>query len=113
MLLTQNDEEEIESGDEGVVVPKEERLIAPEMSLNSMVGVSSPKTLRLKGMIACHEVIVMVDHGATHNFYISYVGRKIEVVVDTNEGVWGVFGQWGNRLKGRENVRVYGFNLRK
>lgn len=40
----------------------------PEISLNSMMGNSSPKTLKIAGTIKGERVIVMVDPGATHNF---------------------------------------------
>lgn len=40
----------------------------PEISLNSVMGISSPKTLKLAGTINGESVVVMVDPGATHNF---------------------------------------------
>lgn len=40
----------------------------PEISLNSVVGLTSPNTFKLKGEVNGKEVIVMIDPGATHNF---------------------------------------------
>lgn len=42
--------------------------IQTEISLNSVMGISSPKTLKMEGSINGESVIVMVDPGATHNF---------------------------------------------
>lgn len=39
-----------------------------EVSLNSVVGLTSPKTMKMAGKIGDQEVIVMIDPGATHNF---------------------------------------------
>ena len=39
-----------------------------ELSVNSVVGLSSPKTIKLLGEIKGEGVIVMIDSGATHNF---------------------------------------------
>ena len=41
---------------------------AMELSLNSMVGLTTPETMKIKGMIGSKEVIILVDSGATHNF---------------------------------------------
>lgn len=40
----------------------------PGISLNSVVGITSPKTFKIKGEVNGKSVIVMVDPGATHNF---------------------------------------------
>ena len=41
----------------------------PEVSLNSVVGLSNPRTMKLRGKVGgAHEVIVLIDPGATHNF---------------------------------------------
>lgn len=39
-----------------------------ELSINSLVGLSSPKTMKVTGRIAQQEVVVMIDYGASHNF---------------------------------------------
>lgn len=48
-----------------------------ELSINSMVGLSSPKTMKVKGTIAQQHVVVVIDCGATNNFiwYSSWVFR--------------------------------------
>lgn len=67
--------------DDGELGPDEFNVISDEMdgselephspicvSLNSVVGIYSPKTMKLKGRINSIEIVVMVDPGATHNF---------------------------------------------
>lgn len=39
-----------------------------EVSLNSVIGLTNPKTMKLRGFIGNGEVVVMIDPGATHNF---------------------------------------------
>ncbi|RVX15868.1 Retrovirus-related Pol polyprotein from transposon 297 [Vitis vinifera] len=41
---------------------------AVELSLNSVVGLTTPGTMKIKGTIRSKEVIILVDSGATHNF---------------------------------------------
>lgn len=48
-------------------------MIQPEVSLNSMIEFSNPKTMKLKGVVKGHEVVVMIDPGATHNFILLVV----------------------------------------
>ena len=39
-----------------------------ELSLNSVVDLSTSKTMKLKGKIGYQEVIILIDCGATHTF---------------------------------------------
>lgn len=39
-----------------------------ELSLNSLVGISSPRTMKLRGTIRTEALVVMIDSGATNNF---------------------------------------------
>ena len=41
---------------------------AVELSLNSVVGLTTSGTMKIKGTIRSKEVIILVDSGATHNF---------------------------------------------
>lgn len=52
------DEEDVEESFEQVA----------ELALNLMVGLGSPKTLKVKGLIGSWEVVVLIDSCATHNF---------------------------------------------
>lgn len=48
-----------------------------ELSLNSLVGISSPRTMKLQGMVQTEKVTVMIDSGATHNFISDKVIRRL------------------------------------
>lgn len=39
-----------------------------DISLSSVVGLTNPKTMKMKGVIGGDEVLIMVDPGATNNF---------------------------------------------
>lgn len=41
---------------------------AVELSLNSIVGLSNPGTIKLRGTIEGTKVVILIDCGATHNF---------------------------------------------
>eukprot|EP00253_Pinus_taeda_P028285 PITA_28285 len=40
----------------------------PVISLNALAGISSPKTLKIRGFLKHRPVIVLIDSGSTHNF---------------------------------------------
>ena len=48
-----------------------------EVSLNSVVGLTAPRTMKLLGSILGHEVVVLIDSGASHNFLSSEVVAKL------------------------------------
>ena len=48
-----------------------------ELSVNSMVGLSALKTMKLKGKIAHQEVVT--DCGATHNFISTKLIQKLGI----------------------------------
>ncbi|KAL8119990.1 hypothetical protein AgCh_017209 [Apium graveolens] len=66
------DDSSEEAGSEPPPSPTEETPseihVQSEVSLNSVFGLSCPRTKKLKGEIADKEVIVLIDPGATHNF---------------------------------------------
>lgn len=53
--------------------------IHTEISLNSVVGITSPKTFKVRGEVNGSQVIVMVDPGATHNFIALHAVEKLGV----------------------------------
>ena len=40
---------------------------AVKVSLNSVVGLTNPKTMKLKGLIGNQEVVALTNPGVTHN----------------------------------------------
>ena len=43
-----------------------------DLSMNSVVGFTSSRTMKLKGENQGHPVMVLIDCGATHNFIAKY-----------------------------------------
>lgn len=39
-----------------------------KLSLNSVVGLSMPETMKLKGTVGSSDVVVLIECGTTHNF---------------------------------------------
>ncbi|XP_056699529.1 uncharacterized protein [Spinacia oleracea] len=69
------------------------------LSINSIVGITNPKTLKLVGYIGDGEVIVMVDSGATHNFISLRAVEKLKVPITKSAG-FGVSLGNGEAVKG-------------
>lgn len=71
------------SGSDPPLSPTDEQnsevMLQPEVSLNSVIGLSNPKTMKLRGRVKDREVVVMIDPGATHNF-ISLL--LVELILD-------------------------------
>lgn len=105
VLLTQEDEdeqpisEEDKNNCEEVLEP-----INSVVSLNSVVGLTSPKTMKVKGRIAGQDVIVMIDPGATHNFISLSTVKKLGIPVDESRG-FGVSLGNGEEVKGAEEYK--------
>lgn len=61
----------IEEGDESgekVKLQAANVAIIVELSLNSVVGLTNPGTIKLGGMIHDYRVVVLIDCGVPHNF---------------------------------------------
>ena len=67
VLLVSEGDEGV-SGDEEFVLEVAEEVEAVELLLNSVVGLSEPHTMKLRGEIQGKEVVVLIDCGAIHNF---------------------------------------------
>lgn len=83
VLLTREDssvEEDsvlFEAGNEGELGQEEE--LRPEISLNLVVGITSPKMFKLRETVNGSSVIVMIDPGATYNFIALHAVEKLGV----------------------------------
>lgn len=49
------------------------------MSLSSVVGLTSPKILKLMGKIDNQSIVVLIDNGTTHNFISNVLIQKMQV----------------------------------
>ena len=85
VLLTEEEEEvtkvgefsvaEISPGETNTTYPNLN--LTPEVSLSSVMGLTSPKTMRLAEIMNERTVVVMVDPGATHNFVSEVTIEKL------------------------------------
>lgn len=57
-----------------------------EISLNSVVGMSNPKTMKMLGTINGEQVVVMVDLGATHNFLSLATLERLRIPLHSTKG---------------------------
>ncbi|VFQ77447.1 unnamed protein product [Cuscuta campestris] len=76
LLLLEDDEEDLSPG-----AVDETLLMADVSTLNSMAGVTAPRSLRLSGMIAGGVVDVLIDGGSTHNFVHPRVVERLQLPV--------------------------------
>ncbi|XP_006584232.1 uncharacterized protein [Glycine max] len=53
--------------------------LTPHISLNAMEGTPTPQTFRVLGSLKCHQVVILVDGGSTHNFIQSRVAKFLEL----------------------------------
>ena len=52
------------------------------LSLSSVVGLTSPKTMKLQGAIGEQPMVILIDSGATHNFISSGLVQKMEIPIE-------------------------------
>ena len=55
------------------------------ISLNSVVGIRNPKTMKMLGSVEKEELIVMIDPGATNNFISTRVVQKLGITCEECE----------------------------
>lgn len=87
VLLIEKEEGSGEEEGDSPLLPHEE--VITEVSLNSVVGLSNPKTMKLRGSIGDFEVVVLIDPGAMHNFISMEVIKELEILVEKT-GSFGV-----------------------
>eukprot|EP00253_Pinus_taeda_P016898 PITA_16898 len=51
------------------------------ISLHALAGISSPQTLKIRGFIKHHPVVVLIDSGSTHNFIHQRVAETVHCFV--------------------------------
>ena len=66
-----------------------EAIMSVEISLNFVVGLTNPKTLRARGSVGEQPIVVLIDPRATHNFIVKKIGGRVE---DSGFGYHGPLG---------------------
>lgn len=100
VLLVQEDGCEEELVEEVLERTNGEETEVAELSANSVVGMSSPRTLKLRGRIGDETVVVLIDSGATHNFISLSLMKKMKLQ-SKDTGRYGVLVAGGVKVAGR------------
>ncbi|XP_031256097.1 uncharacterized protein K02A2.6-like [Pistacia vera] len=87
------------------------------LSMNSIVGITSDKTLKVKGQIRGSEVVVLVNSGASHNFISLELVERLGIAVEKGK-IFGVMVGNGVTVKGEGVCRqvtldVQGIQIRQ
>nr|GEU55879.1 putative mitochondrial protein [Tanacetum cinerariifolium] len=83
-VLLVGDEEEDEDSD-----PEHVHLDSVEVSLNSVIGFTTPRIMKIKGILRDRYVVVLIDYGATHKFLSMELVNDLGLVV-SGRGSMGV-----------------------
>lgn len=70
------------------------------ISLNSVVGITNPKIMKLLGKVGAHELIVMIDPGATNNFISTRVVQRLGISCEDYDKFWVLLGN-GEEIMGK------------
>ncbi|KAI9191138.1 hypothetical protein LWI28_004127 [Acer negundo] len=70
-----------------------------EVSLNSVVGLTTPKTMKMKGIVGDLEVVTLIDPRATHNFISTNLVHKLKLLIAKTES-YGVTMGIGDSIRG-------------
>lgn len=81
-----------------------------EIFLNSIMGITSPRTLKLLGEVKGKEVMVMIDPKATHNFISMDAVEKLGIPVSSTKS-FGVSLGMGEAVQGAGRVQGSGCEL--
>lgn len=80
---TDDEEEEMEELTEEVIQEAVKEKV--EVHLNSVIGFSNPKRMKVEGQIEAQIVVVLIDCGVTHNFISNETVAKLKIPVDKTE----------------------------
>ncbi|KAA0055700.1 Ty3/gypsy retrotransposon protein [Cucumis melo var. makuwa] len=75
-----------------------------ELSLNSVVGLNNPGTMKVKGKVGEEEVVILIDCGATHNFIAEDLVTRIGLALQETPNYGVILGS-GTAVKGKGMCR--------
>lgn len=75
-----------------------------EVSINSVVGLASPRTMKLRGLIGDTPVVVLVDSGATHNFLSEKLIKQMGLT-PSSTGSYQVLVAGGVQVQGKGVIK--------
>ncbi|KAA0041482.1 Beta-galactosidase [Cucumis melo var. makuwa] len=71
-----------------------------ELSLNSVVGLTNPGIMKVKGRVGEEEVVILIDCGATHNFIAEKLVTKLGLTLQETPNYGVILGS-GTAVKGK------------
>ncbi|KAL0544147.1 hypothetical protein IC582_019259 [Cucumis melo] len=71
-----------------------------ELSLNSVVGLTNPGTMKVKGRVGEEEVVILIDCGATHNFIAENLVTRLGLTLQETP-IYGVILGSETAVKGK------------
>ncbi|TYK23464.1 putative retroelement pol polyprotein [Cucumis melo var. makuwa] len=74
-------EEEKEEKELGCIEVNENVTTVVELSINSVVGLNDPGTMKVRGKLLGEEVVILIDSGATHNFVSEKLVKKLSLSI--------------------------------
>lgn len=81
MLLEEDEEIEGTEDEETITEDRGDLVEYKQLSLNSIVGFTSRRSLKVWGTIGTEKVVVLVDCGATHNFIAQDLVERLQLTV--------------------------------
>lgn len=78
----------------------EESHAVVELSINSVVGLSNPRTMKVNGWLQGKEVIILVDRGATHNLISEKLVKELQLNTKDTSNYAVILGS-GTTIKGK------------
>ena len=94
------EEEEVEQKELNVAEVIQEEHAVVELSINSVVGLSNPGTMKVKGKLLGREIIVLIDCGATHNFISESLVEELQISTKSTTNYGVILGS-GTAIKGK------------
>ncbi|KOM30937.1 hypothetical protein LR48_Vigan01g049200 [Vigna angularis] len=87
MILAEEEEESENDGEDELNITK------MELSALSAGGLTTSRTMKLRGRMGQREVLVLIDSGASHNFISRRVVEELEMTVVETPPVYGKLGK--------------------
>ncbi|TYK11164.1 Transposon Ty3-G Gag-Pol polyprotein [Cucumis melo var. makuwa] len=116
MFVVKNDNEKLEIVEETKTEVAESRVaeVQPhttacvELSINSVVGLNDPGTMKVRGSLQGKEVVILIDCGATHNFVSKRLVTSLQLPIKETAHYGVILGS-GTAIQGKgicESVEV-------
>ncbi|TYK30579.1 ty3-gypsy retrotransposon protein [Cucumis melo var. makuwa] len=71
-----------------------------ELSINSVVGLTNPGTMKVKGRVGEEDIVILIDCGATHNFIAEKLATKLGLTLQETPNYGVILGS-GKAIKGK------------